>query len=167
MKALLIALMLYSCSAMAQVRTQLNLTSEGFTEPIILNFAKPADSLYLKSKEWVQYYFRAPDEVLVADIENKLIRIKGAIEMGENTFWNFFVQFDFKDDKVRASFYDLEMNTLYLGMPMVQHPNDYFKKNGAIRRSNSTFVDNTGIYFQKFLDDYSGYVVASTVLADW
>jgi hypothetical protein len=167
MKAFILALLLYSCSAMAQVQTQFNFTPAGFPEPIILNMDNSADSLYLKSKEWVQYFFRDPEQVLMADIENKTIRLKAAIEMAENTFWTFFVQFDFKDDKVRASFYELEMNMLYLGMPMVQHPNDYFKKNGERRKANSTFVDNTCISFQKFLDNYSGYLKASTITEDW
>jgi len=154
-----IALLVLIASVSLNGQSPLTLTASGFAEPSYIEFTNySADSLYKKSKEWVQYFYLDPEEVFKSDIPGKAIRIKGAIEESETSFWMYQLTLDFKDNKVRATFEQIEHNFMVIGRHMRQTPADFYKRNGQPRSRSMQSINIVTAMFQEVLIKYTNYL---------
>lgn len=76
---------------------------------------KNASELYQLSKVWISEMYKNPDRVIVADIENKLLKVNGFGEVPSkgvlgNTSLNikYSIQIDFKDNRIRVNITSIE-----------------------------------------------------------
>ena len=112
MKNLIILSLLVSSVAFSQV-PKLELTPNG-VEPAVINVAvMPASAIYAKTINWLENNFDNPDDVMVANIENKEISIK-AVEpkvwtpnrIGQDTNYDmaYTLKIEFKEGRYRISY---------------------------------------------------------------
>jgi len=140
MKKLVILSLLISTVAFSQV-PKLELTPNG-VEPAVINVAvMPASAIYAKTINWLENNFDNPDDVMVANIENKSISLK-AVEpkvwtpnrIGQNTNYDmaYTLKIEFKDGRYRVS-YELG-NFEVEGKKLTTSYKDLFKKfDGSIK----------------------------------
>lgn len=89
------------------------ITKEGFA-PVVVNLeGKTASEIYLKTKEWVQTYYKNPAQVLKADIANDMIRIQGfavngykirSLGISQGYDYDYTLEIEFKDGKYRYNY---------------------------------------------------------------
>ena len=110
MKKLVILSLLISTVAFSQV-PKLELTPNG-VEPAVINVAvMPASAIYAKTINWLENNFDNPDDVMVANIENKSISLK-AVEpkvwtpnrIGQNNNYDiaYTLKIECKDSRYRV-----------------------------------------------------------------
>jgi hypothetical protein len=116
----------------------LNLTKKGF-EPIIVSVDDMnAELIYSKTKEWIQTYYKNPNEVLKADIKNNMIRIDGFNVGGYKMRnlgivfpydYSYSIEIQFKDGRYR---YEYIVGQLWSdGKKCFYSYSDFFKKDGT------------------------------------
>lgn len=125
------------------------LSEEGFT-PIVVNVeAKTSIDLYLKTKDWIQTYYKNPNEVLKADIKNEMIRIEGFAVggfqtkgLGQTSYldYHYTIEIEFKEGKYRFNYI---IGQFYAGSQKAAYSYKYFfKKDGSIRKTQQLPYDS-------------------------
>ena len=113
-----------------------------------------AAELYQLSKVWISEMYKNPDRVIVADVENKLLKVNGYSEiptkgiMGNTILkMKYSIQLDFKDDKIRVNISGLEGAS----------PTNYtmfFKRDGSRRTTKEVqrYFTDIESYFNNLID---------------
>ncbi len=112
MKNLILIVLFTSSVAFSQV-PKLELTPKGMEPAIINTNVIPASKLYEKTVAWIEKNYENPDDVIVANLENKELTIK-AVEpkvwtpnrIGLDTNYNmeYTLKIEFKDSRFKVSY---------------------------------------------------------------
>lgn len=140
MKNLILIALFTSTLAFSQV-PKLELTPKGM-EPIIINTdVIPASNLYTKTITWLEDNYENPDDVIVANLENKELAIKAVepkvwvtnrIGIDANYDMEYTLKIEFKDGRYKV-FYELG-NFVKDGNNLTTSYKDLFKKfDGSIK----------------------------------
>ena len=133
MKKLLILLLLF-VTPLFQVNAQdISITKDGITDYVVSDCEGiTKDVMYNKAIEWVNLTFKNPSEVLIANLENSLIRL----EFSETStrIKRFVVEIQFRDNRYK-------FDPISVMFPSAAVPyNDflatvdkYFKKDGSLK----------------------------------
>lgn len=140
MKKLVYLLFFVYCSAFAQEKIVI---SPNGTNPIVVEVqGSNAESLYNKTKNWINTYYKSPKDVLKGDIQNEMIRIEGfakdgykmknlGMVFGYDYFYTLEIQF--KDGKYR---FEYIIGALWSdGKRCMYDYDDFFKKDGTIKNT--------------------------------
>lgn len=172
---LLFAFVISSSLLFSQEILKLKLTPEG-VDPVILTISgKSAAEIYKKSLEWVQETYEDPDDALKANIENKKIRINGftldALSFKNMVVVNWGVSYtleiSFKDGKSRFDYNIRHFTGLENEITKITYQN-FYKKNGEIRKSYLPAVSSIENTMNDLLLNYFNYVTDKTDdVNDW
>lgn len=142
----LILILLISFSGFAQNFTIL--TKEGF-EPLVVDVEnKSAEEIYLKAKDWIQTYYKNPNEVLKADISNQMLKIEGyavngfqtkAFGIVGNMDYNYTIELEFKENKYRLTY--IIHNFYSKGQMALYTYKSFIKSDGTIRKQHEFSYD--------------------------
>lgn len=101
---------------------------------------KSVNDIYVKTKEWIQTYYKNPKEVLKAVVENDMVRIQGFASGGYKMKslgviipydFDYTIEISFKDGKYR---YNFQIYQLWAGGKKCMYSySDFFKKDGSQR----------------------------------
>lgn len=117
MKKITLLFLLIFGIASSQEIPQLKFSSE--LTPIVVKIDSikyPKEIIYSKIKDWVQYYYHSPKDVLKSDVANEMIRFDGYKENGikvnamisQVEDLRYTIQIDIKDGKYRLSLISME-----------------------------------------------------------
>jgi hypothetical protein len=111
MKKLFLLLVLVAISGFSQEKISISPTG---VAPVVIEMeGKTAAELFKKTKEWINTYYKNPQEVLKAEIENEMIRIDGFAVGGYKTKglgvitnydYDYTLEIQFKDNKLRYNY---------------------------------------------------------------
>jgi hypothetical protein len=100
-------------SAKSQILPKFELTIDG-VEAIIVNIdSTDSKTIYSKSKNWIQEFYKNPDEVLKTNIENEKLRVNGfkkdawhykSLGYVNSYDLEYTFEIDIKDNKIRLTF---------------------------------------------------------------
>src|SRR5690554_3840811 len=126
---------------------------------------KTATELYQLTTKWISSKYKNPSKVIGFNNENTNIGVKHFFDI--NTQYTspnrikvkYNMQFDFKDEKVRITFTDIE-DTYYTKY------SDFFNKNGALKEYQyvQKSVEILEDYVSKYVEDYLSYLKTGN---DW
>ena len=128
-------------SAIFQVNAQdISITKDGITDYVVSDCdGITKDVMYSKAIEWVNLTFKNPSEVLIANLENNLIRL----EFSETStpIKKFVVEIQFRDNRYK-------FDPISIMFPTVTVPsndflgtlNKYYKKDGSLKSRTATTV---------------------------
>ncbi|NQW37135.1 MAG: DUF4468 domain-containing protein [Flavobacteriales bacterium] len=112
MKNLILIALLTSSVAFSQV-PKLELTPKGI-EPVIVNANMiPASNIYAKTIEWIEANYDNPDDMIVANLENKELSLKviepkvwvsNRIGTDNNYDMEYTLKIEFKDGRYKISY---------------------------------------------------------------
>ena len=169
-KYLLIVIAIVTSNVLlSQEIPKLKLTPKGI-EPVTLNVGGlSASEIYMKSLDWVQETYKNPNEVLKANIENKMIRIVGfspdALSFKSVVVNNWGVSYtleiSFKDGRCRYD-YNINYFTGSDGGRAVVTYVDFYKKNGDIRKPYLPAVSSLEKTMNDLIKNYYDYVTGKT-----
>jgi hypothetical protein len=139
MKKLFLLLVLVAISGFSQEK--ITITPTGVAPIVIEMEGKTAAELFKKTKEWINTYYKNPQEVLKAEIENEMIRIDGfavggyktkGLGMITNYDYDYTLEIQFKDNKLR---YNYLVGTFWAGRARCSYDySDFFKEDGSVRK---------------------------------
>ncbi|WLD25127.1 DUF4468 domain-containing protein [Flavobacterium dauae] len=124
-----------------------------------------ASELYKLTRSWMTVQYTNPQKVIMFDDENRSIIVKHFFDIDTKVSnpnkvkVNYNLQFDFKDEKVRITFTNIEdtRNTKY---------SDFFNDDGTPKESKyvKKSLEFLESYVSKFVDEYVTYLQKG---ADW
>jgi len=140
MKNLIILSLFISSVAFSQV-PKIELTPNGVEPTVVHVGIMPAADIYAKTVNWIENNFDNPNDVMVANIEDKSITIKAVepkvwtpMRIGQITNYglNYTLKIEFKDGRYRMTYtlgnFEIE------GKQLSSTPKDLFKKfDGSIK----------------------------------
>lgn len=147
MKKLFYAVLLFSFFGFSQEK--LTITKDGFTPLVVEVSGLSSQEIYLKTKEWLQVYYKNPQEVLKADIPNEMIRINGFAVDGYKMKnlgmvfgydYDYVLEIQFKEGKYRFNYI---VNQFWsLGKQCLYGYQDFWKKDGTIKTKYQLAFDS-------------------------
>jgi hypothetical protein len=152
------------------------LTSNGFEAVVVELPELSAETLFDKTEQWVQYFYKNPSEVLKAKIGNQMIRVEGFC----NDCWStkslgityahdfsYVLEFGFKDGKYRFDFKVLQLSDD--GTRMLYHIDTFFKKDGTPKGSYVLAVDEMNQNVRRIFESHQSFVLGKTMelKSDW
>tara|TARA_B110000259_G_C13788461_1_gene311592 strand:- start:45 stop:563 length:519 start_codon:yes stop_codon:yes gene_type:complete len=138
---LLITLLICSQIGVSQVNAQdISITKDGITDYVVSDCEGIAkDVMYSKAIEWVNLTFKNPSEVLIANLENNLIRL----EFSETStpIKKFVIDIQFRDNRYKFD----PISIMFPTVPVPSNDflatlNKYFKKDGSLKKRTSSTV---------------------------
>ena len=169
MKHIILALILglFSFKTFAQ---DIELTPEGFKSVVLNIEGKTAQEIYKKSLNFVQEYYKNPDKVLKANIENEKIRIEGYGEyvfylkiLGKRYYSTWYtIEIEFKDNKARFTF---SANKFTPDDAVSVYLSDFYKKDGSLKNLYKTAKLDLEKFTNKIKDHYHKYLTGKK--GDW
>jgi len=153
-------LLLFFVSVIFQVNAQdISITKDGITDYVVSDCEGIAkDVMYGKAIEWVNLTFKNPNEVLIANLENNIIRL----EFSETSkpIKKFVVEIQFRDNRYK-------FDPISIMFPTVPVPSNdflktldkYFKKDGSLKsrtsmtvRSVQNILNSTNISLKNYIN---------------
>lgn len=136
-------LLLLFVSVIFQVNAQdISITKDGITDYVVSDCEGIAkDVMYSRAIEWVNLTFKSPNEVLIANLENNLIRL----EFSETStpIKKFVVEIQFRDNRYKFD----PISVMFPTVPVPSNDflgtlNKYFKKDGSLKPRTATTVNS-------------------------
>ena len=159
MKKLLILLLLF-VTPLFQVNAQdISITKDGITDYVVSDCEGiTKDVMYNKAIEWVNLTFKNPSEVLIANLENSLIRL----EFSETStrIKRFVVEIQFRDNRYKFD----PISVMFPTVPVPSNDflktlNKYFKKDGSLKsrtsmtvRSVQNILNSTNVSLKNYIN---------------
>ena len=153
-------LLLLLVSAILKVNAQdISITKDGITDYVVSDCEGiTKDVMYSKAIEWVNLTFKNPSEVLIANLENNLIRL----EFSETStpIKKFVVEIQFRDNRYK-------FDPISVMFPTVPVPSNdflktldkYFKKDGSLKsrtsitvRSVQNILNSTNVSLKNYIN---------------
>lgn len=137
----------------------ISITKDGITDYVVSDCEGIAkDVMYGKAIEWVNLTFKNPNEVLIANLENNIIRL----EFSETSkpIKKFVVEIQFRDNRYK-------FDPISIMFPTVPVPSNdflktldkYFKKDGSLKsrtsmtvRSVQNILNSTNISLKNYIN---------------
>lgn len=152
------------------------LTQKGF-DPVVVSINEmPASLIYSKTKEWIQTYYKNPNEVLKGDIENNMIRIEG-FDVGGYKMKNlgmvfpydysYSIEIEFKEGRYRFNYI---VNQLWSdGKICAYSIKDFFDKKGIVKKRYELANETMNESANDNLKSLHNYILGKTqsVKSDW
>ena len=142
----IILFVLFSVSMNAQ--NKLVLTPNGYESIITEVDSMTAAEISKKAKDWVQYYYKNPSEVLKSSIDDDYIRINGyckdcfyvkSLGIAQFYSYEYTIELSFKDGKYKFDYVIGSLSSQ--GVKMGYGFSGFFKKDGTIRGVYQTAYD--------------------------
>jgi len=165
-KKLLLLFLLISFGGYAQ---DISITKDGVTDYVVSDCEGiTKDVMYNKAIEWVNFTFKNPSEVLIANLENDLIRL----EFSETStpIKKFVVEIQFRDNRYK-------FDPISIMFPTVPVPSNdflgtldkYFKKDGSLKSRTSVTVKSVQNILNSTNVSLKNYIngTGNNVVDDW
>lgn len=131
-------------SAIFQVNAQdINITKDGITDYVVSDCdGITKDVMYSKAIEWVNLTFKNPSEVLIANLENNLIRLEFTEKSKSSSLIKkFVVEIQFRDNRYKFD----PISIMFPTVPVPSNDflgtlNKYYKKDGSLKSRTATTV---------------------------
>ena len=171
MKKVLFVWSLFYCSFMLNAQSVYNEIDVNNKMQNILEFEnKNATELYNLVKLWIADTYVNANEVIDADIVNKKIVVNGiapnAIRLTKNVNTDLFYKttFDFKDNRIRVTYSNLEYTSYHY--PYTTY---VFKKDGSERTNSQAKLvkESTNVYLHTEIYSLKMYIEKSVENEDW
>ena len=139
MKKLL--LLLFVTTLFSVNAQDISITKDDITDYVVSDCVGiTKDVMYSKAIEWVNFTFKNPSEVLIANLENNLIRL----EFSETStpIKKFVVEIQFRDNRYKFD----PISVMFPTVPVPSNDffgtlNKYFKKDGSLKSRTATTVN--------------------------
>ena len=134
-------LLLFFVSVIFQVNAQdISITKDGITDYVVSDCEGIAkDVMYGKAIEWVNLTFKNPNEVLIANLENNIIRL----EFSETSkpIKKFVVEIQFRDNRYKFDPISIMFPTVPVpSNDFIETLNKYYNKDGSLKSRTATTV---------------------------
>jgi len=161
-------LLLLLVTALFQVNAQdISITKDGITDYVVSDCEGiTKDVMYSKAIEWVNLTFKKPSEVLIANLENNLIRL----EFSEisTPIKKFVVEIQFRDNRYK-------FDPISVMFPTVPVPSNdflktrdkYFKKDGSLKSRTSMTVRSVQNILNSTNNSLKNYINGVNQEEDW
>ena len=168
-------LMLFVCG-MSWGQESLNLTPNGFAPVVTVVEGMSSSDIYSKTKDWIQTYYKNPNEVLKADIKNEMIRIDGfdnnafqtkSLGIASNMGCSYTLEIEIKEGKYR---YNFVIRDLWAGSQKCLYTyRTFFKSDGSIRKVYDISVETMNKSVNDNYLSLYNYITGKTkeVKSDW
>ena len=121
----------------------ISITKDGITDYVVSDCEGiTKDVMYSKAIEWVNLTFKNPSEVLIANLENNLIRLEFTEKSKSSTLIKkFVVEIQFRDNRYKFD----PISIMFPTVPVPSNDflgtlNKYYKKDGSLKSRTATTV---------------------------
>lgn len=153
-------LLLLFVSAIFQVNAQdISITNDGITDYVVSDCEGIAkDVMYSKAIEWVNLTFKNPSEVLIANLENNLIRLE--FSETSTSIKKFVIEIQFRDNRYKFD----PISIMFPTVPVPSNDflgtlNKYFKKDGSLKsrtaitvKSVQSILNSTNVSLKNYIN---------------
>jgi len=153
-------ILLFFVSTLFSINAQdISITKDGITDYVVSDCEGiTKDVMYSKAIEWVNLTFKNPSEVLIANLENNLIRL----EFSETStpIKKFVVEIQFRDNRYKFD----PISVMFPSTPVpyndfMRTRDKYFKKDGSLKsrtsmtvRSIQNILNSTNVSLKNYIN---------------
>ena len=153
-------LLLLFVTSIFQLNAQdISITKDGITDYVVSDCEGVAkDVMYSKAIEWVNLTFKNPSEVLIANLENNLIRLE--FSETSTSIKKFVIEIQFRDNRYKFD----PISIMFPTVPVPSNDflgtlNKYFKKDGSLKsrtsmtvRSIQNILNSTNVSLKNYIN---------------
>jgi hypothetical protein len=171
MKNFLYLLLLISSLGFSQAK-EFSFTKDGITDFLVIDVpGQTPESLYSKTLDWINTYYKSPKEVIKATILNDYIRIQGFSRelivfniLGKKYYdASYQIEISFKEGKYKFDVIEvLLLNTMSDPNMSLTNINEYYKKSGELKGNYKYYPESFTSFFNKINHDLENFLNGTT-----
>ena len=163
----IIAFLLFSCSLLAQ-ETEFKFTKDGITDYLVIQVPnKTASELYQQTINWINTYYKNPEKVIKAKIENDYIRIEGFAPslivynvLGKTRYDGLYqIEISFQDGKYKFDIISVDLlNTKSNPHMTLVDMSEYYKPDGKLKNLYKYYPESFTVFFNNLNTELKLYL---------
>lgn len=148
----------------------LKISSANFNEKVIEIPGLTSDEIYLKSKEWIKFFYKNPSEVLKSEVDKSILRIEGfcvacyeirRLGMNYTYDYSYNLEIGIKDGKIK---FDYKVDELWSDEQRVLYSyREFFKKDGTIKKPYLLAVQTMNASANSTLQSLLDFIAGKTM----